>query len=123
MQLQQPVKREPYRPPPRTPEELEADANARLADELREAKADSDGDKGANAPEPELPAAALADTNAMAIEVDASVSIENPSPVDAAPSVAETESPPEPLADGFGAGVAESLPSMLPANDTPSPPA
>jgi hypothetical protein len=106
MQLQPPVKREPYRPPPRAPDEIEPGEHEPTADQSPNEAGTIDATPPTG--EPVIPEAG--ETVAAAIETVSVVSTEN-SPF---PEPVEPQPPPEPrppaLADGFGAGVPEPLP-------------
>ncbi len=126
MQLQPPVKREPFRPPPRSPEDREPDEpddDERLADKPADVAAVLDTVVTTPAPAAELPAETVVEAIVVTTEIVESISAETPSAVDGAAPAAVTEpQPSEPLAEGFGAGVVEPLPSTSPPNETPSPP-
>lgn len=126
MQLQQPVKREPFRPPPRAPEDREpdeAEEPEQLADEPAETAAVSEGASGASmevvvveasteliatVEEVATPEAAPPTPVVDAVLPEADMrEAEAPAPVDSSTVIVVPEPRPESADDGFGAGVDE----------------
>lgn len=126
MQLQPPVKREPFRPPPRSPEDRAADdaEDARLADESQELATNISGDNGDAPPVSASPTAETAveagDARSDSAAVNLSLEGDRAPPEAATPAV-ERVAEPTPSADGFGAGVVEAAPPDPSTGDS-SPP-